>query len=66
MILATLIKRSLIKKSFHLKNERLTEILQAVRCHIYDCTNTKHQFIKPFLENEMFIFEEYEAFNSDL
>ena len=33
LILATLIQRY-DKKSFHLKNERLPEILQAVRCHI--------------------------------
>ena len=36
------------KKSFHFKNERLTEILQNVRCHISDCFNTIDQFIKPF------------------
>ena len=33
LMLATLIQRS-DKKSFHFKNERLTEILQAVRCHL--------------------------------
>ena len=44
-------------------NERLIEILQAVRCHIYDCINTIYQFIKPFLDNKMSIFEEYEPFN---
>ena len=33
LMLATIIKRY-DKKSFHFKNERLTEILQAVRCHI--------------------------------
>ena len=33
-MLAILIQRY-DKKSFHLKNERLTEILQAVRCHIF-------------------------------
>ena len=32
-MLVTLIQRY-DKKSFHFKNERLTEILQAVRCHI--------------------------------
>ena len=32
-MLATLIQRY-DKKLFHFKNERLTEILQAVRCHI--------------------------------
>ena len=50
------------KKSFHfdpVKNERLTEIIQAVRCHIltfYDCINTVYQFIKPFLGNKMLFF----------
>ena len=33
LMLATLIQRY-DKKSFHFKNERLTEILQAVMCHI--------------------------------
>ena len=28
----------------------------------YDCINTIYQFIKPFLDNKMFIFEEYGAF----
>ena len=44
------------KKSFHLKKERPTVILQAVRCHIYDCVNTIYQFIKPFLDNKMSIW----------
>ena len=33
LMLATLIQRY-DKKSFHFKDKRLTEILQAVRCHI--------------------------------
>ena len=33
---------------------------------IYQCINTIYQFIKPFLENEMSIFEEYGAFNEIL
>ena len=33
LMLATLIQKY-DKKSFHFKNERLTEILQAVSCHI--------------------------------
>ena len=28
----------------------------------YDCVNTIYQFIKPFLDNKMPIFEEYGAF----
>ena len=59
-MLPTLIQRY-DKKSFHFKNERLTEILQAVRCHTY-CINTIYQFIKPFLDDKMPVFEEYGAF----
>ena len=63
LMLQTLIQRHDKKKSFHFKNERLTEILQAVRCHIFfNCINNIYHFIKPFLDNEM--FEEYWAFNS--
>ena len=29
----------------------------------YDRVNTTYQFIKPFLDNKMSIFEEYGAFN---
>ena len=28
----------------------------------YDCINTIYQFVKPFLETKMSIFEEYGAF----
>ena len=63
-MLATLIQRY-DKKSFHFKNERLTEILQAI-CQsgatFYDCINTIYQFNKPFLDNKMSIFEKYGAF----
>ena len=45
------------------KNERLNEILQAVRSTFYDCMNTLSQSIKPFLDNKMSIFEEYGALN---
>ena len=39
------------------KNERLTEILQAVRCLIFFyCIITTYQFIVPFLDDEMFGF----------
>ena len=30
----------------------------------YDCINTIYQFVKPFLDNKMSMFEEYGAFNS--
>ena len=29
---------------------------------VYDCINIMYQFIKPFLDNQMSIFEEYGAF----
>ena len=54
-MLPTLIQRSI-------KDERLTDILQAVSRHVYDRINTRYQFIKSFLDNKMSIFEEYEAF----
>ena len=31
----------------------------------YVCINTIYQFIKPFLDNKMSIFEEYGAFNAE-
>ena len=63
-MLATLIQR--YDKTFHYKNKSLTEILQVVRCHIYDCINTIYLFIKPFLSNKMSIFEEYGVFKAEL
>ena len=62
LMLVTLIQKY-DEKSFRFKNERLNEILQAVRCTFYDCINTIYQFIKAFLDNKMSIFEEYWAFN---
>ena len=53
LMLATLIQRY-DKKSFHFKNERLTEY--------YDYIDTIYQFIKPFLDKKMSIFEEYGGF----
>ena len=47
------------KNSFHFKNERLTEILQAVSATFYDCINTTYQFFKPFSDNKTSDFEEY-------
>ena len=60
-MLATLIQRY-DKIPFHFKSERLAEILQAVRCHILWLYYIIYQFIKPFLDNKMSIFEEYGAF----
>ena len=53
-MLATLILRY-YKKLIHLKNERLTEILQTVRWHIL--------WLYYYLDNKMSIFEEYGTFN---
>ena len=44
------------------KNKRLTEILQGVRCHIYDRINTIYQCIQHFFDKKMSICEEYGAF----
>ena len=60
-MLPTLIQRY-GKKSFHFKNERLTEFLQAVREPFFnDYFNTICQSIKSFLDNKMSTFEEYGA-----
>ena len=70
LILAKLIQRYDKKKILLVlilfKNERLTEILQVVRCPFYDRINTIYQFINPFLDNKTSIFEEYGAFKMDL
>ena len=47
LMLATLIQRY-DKKSFHFKNERLTEIYRLSGAKFYDCINTIYQFIKLF------------------
>ena len=54
-----------IKKSFHVKNERLKfyRLSGATFC---DCINTIYQFIKPFLDIKISIFEEYGAFKKQL
>ena len=62
LMLATLTQRY-DKKSFHFKNERRTEILQAVRCHMIALI----QYIN--LSNLSWIiksFEEYGAFKASL
>ena len=57
-MLVTLIQR-FDKKSFHFKNERLKFYrLSSATFNIY-CIDTIYQFIKPFLDNKMSIFEEY-------
>ena len=55
LMLSTLIQRY-DKWSFLFKNERLPEILQAVRCHIYDRIYTIYQFIKPFLDKNVYFW----------
>ena len=52
--------QKIISYFIQFKNEKLTEILQAVRCHIL----LLHEYLfKPSLDNKMSIFEEYGAFN---
>ena len=52
------------EKSFHLKKERLTEILQAVRCHIlWLYLYLISFFLKPSLDNKMSIFRNKELLN---
>ena len=55
LMLPTLIQRydKIISFLTHAKNERLSEILQAVRCHMY------YYVFKPFFDNKMSILEEY-------
>ena len=60
-MLAALIQRY-DKKSFYFKNERLNEINKLSDATFYDCINTIYQFIKPFLDNKMYIFGEYATF----
>ena len=36
------------------QNERLTEILQVSGATFYDCINTIYQFIKPFLDKNVY------------
>ena len=63
LMLATLIQRY-DKNSFHFKNERLTEILQADKCRILWLHYTIYKIIKPFLDNKMSIFfRNIEPFN---
>ena len=66
-MLAALIQRH-NKKIFWIqfKNERLTEILQAVIRHVNDRINTTYNLTKPFLDNKMSIFEEYGAFKQSM
>ena len=61
LTLATLIQRY-DKKSFHFKNERLTEFSKLPGATFYDCINTTYRIVKSFLDNKMSIFEEFRDF----
>ena len=69
LMLATIIQRY-DKKSFHfLSKSRTRDLLKFYRLSgatFYDCINTIYQFITPFLDNKMSIFEEYGAFKTNL
>ena len=57
LMLPTLIQKydkKIISFFIHFKNERLSEILQAVRCHmiVLLIINTIYQFIKLFLDKK--------------
>ena len=60
-MLATLIQRY-DKNSFHFKKRDSLKFYKLSGATFYDCINTIYQFIKPFLDNKMSIFEEYGAF----
>ena len=67
LMLPTLIQRY-DNKSFHFwstSKTRLTEIYRLSGAIFYDCITTIYQFIKPFLDNKMSIFEEYGASSMD-
>ena len=64
LMLATFIKRY-DKKKIHFKNERL-KFYRLSGATFYDCINTIYQFIKPFLDDKMSVFEEYGAFKAKI
>ena len=64
-ITCTLIQRC-DKESFHFENRDKLKFYRLSGATFYDCINTiiyMYQFIKPFLDNKMSIFEEYRAFS---
>ena len=69
LMLATLIQRY-DKISFHLlSSSTVWDKLKLYRLSgatFYDCINSIYQFIKPFLDNKMSVFEEYGALNNPL
>ena len=63
---ATLIQRYDKKSDQFLSSSRMRDKLKFYwlsGATFYDRINTIHQFIKPFFDNKMSIFEEYGAFN---
>ena len=61
-MLATLIQRY-DKNHFCFDPVQELKFYRLSSATFYGCINTIHQFIKPFLDNKMSIFEEYGAFN---
>ena len=69
LMLPTSIQRYEKKNHFFLliqfKHERLTKFYKLSDATFYDHINTMYQFIKPFLDKKMSIFEEYGAVKSN-
>ena len=61
-MLATLILRYDKKNHFISRTRDLLKFYRLSGATIYDRINIIYQFIKPFLDNKMSIFEEYGAF----
>ena len=69
LMLATLIQtydKKIIQFFIQFKNVRLAEINKLSDTTFCDCINSIYQFIKPFLDNKMFIFEEHGAFKGKI
>ena len=62
LLLATLIQRH-DKNHFILRTRDLLKFYRQSGATCYDCINTIYQFIKPFLDIKMSVFEVYGAFN---
>ena len=61
-MLATLIQRY-DKNHFISRTRDLLILYRLSDATFYDCISSIYQFIKPFLDNKMSIFEKYGAFN---
>ena len=51
-----------MKNHFISRTRDKLKFYRLVGATFYDCINTIYQFIKPFLDNKMSIFEEYGDF----